>query len=274
MTTVGKRIGIIGTGKQGRRYLQTISKMPGVEVVGVSNRHGNHGDYKCFLDWKDLFSFKLDGLILAADPLINYQVMQMANFTETPVMVEKPVGLYLTDVEKMNKFRMPILVDYIHLANPAYIDMKKDFKSPIRELAFINYNFGPFRHYSSLYDYLPHDLSMLFDLCPDQDFKIVDKSVKGGRGGMLYRIELASDKVKAHILVGNGGEKKARKLAVFCNQQQLVYDDTFAPQGEVPLRRMLEHFLEVIDGKPVKIPFAMTLKIHQLLYQLGKNEVE
>lgn len=265
-------IGVIGTGVQGRRYIETMKHMEDIKLVGVSNRSGTFGEYNCKSNWKDLFDLELDGIIVATDPLINLSIIRYADKCGVPVLVEKPVSLYLNEMAQLKRVKIPVVVDYIHLFNPEYNRIKGLIKSNITKIASIGYNTGPFRFYNGLFDYMPHDLSMCLDLAPG-NYKIMDKGmIKGRLGGMLYRAQLKSNTTELHILAGNGGSEKQRKLAIFCeNGDQFVYDDKACKDYKAPLHNTVRHFIDVIGGKPCNKDIDFTVSIQHLLYLIGKQ---
>ncbi len=254
-------LGLIGTGKQGERFMKTVLAMDGVDIVRTCNSKS---------DYKDLIDAKLDGVIIAADPAMNVEMIKYANMLGVPVLCEKPVGLYLSDVQKLEKCKIPILVNYVHLFSPVYQQLKAATKGKkINRIISIGYNQGPTRTFSSLYDYMPHDLSMALDLCPG-DYEIVNQKANKANGGILYRAHFRCKGTEIQVLAGNGGSEKQRKLAVFCaDGDQFIYDDNKSTDRTGPMTNLMNEFIEVIGGK--KTSFDLSLQIHTILYRLGAN---
>jgi len=251
------RLAVIVKGRWGKNIIQTASALPDVEVVAFCGRER---------DWHDVFTKKPDGVIVAAHPSLNREVVQYANVLGVPVMIEKPAALYLSDIYKMEQCKVPILVDYIHLFNPQYQHMKASISGTISLIASIGYNDGPIRDYSSLYDYGVHDLALCMDLVP-KEFLILDQKAKNSaNGGRMFNLHLQAGKTQVVIKCGNGGTEKVRKLAVFCeNGNKLLFDDQ---PSKVPLQNAIGHFVDVIRGKELLVPFELTVRIHKLLHQL------
>lgn len=252
------KLAVIGKGRWGKHIIQTAAAMETIEVVAIGSKDR---------DWHDVFDKKPDGVVIAADPLINPAVIGYANVLNIPVMVEKPAALYLSDIYKMHKMKIPVLVDYIHLFNPMYQSVKRYIKSPIVKVVSLGYNNGPFRHYSSLYDYAPHDLAMCMDLI-SEPFELVSQSAKKqDNGGVLYNLQFKAGETDIAILTGNGGADKKRQFAVWCeNGDNFIFDDK--PSQE-PLQNVLTHFVDVIGGAEMRPSFDLTVRIHQLLHKLG-----
>lgn len=259
-----KQLGLIGTGTQGQRYRDTIAQfVPGAEVVAVSNTRGKH--------WVDVINTPgLDGVIVAADPAVNHKIVKACNFIELPVLLEKPAGLYDTDVQKYAKCKIPILVNYIHLFSEEYQKMKAALKEkPARIVAF-GYNDGPFRNFSPLYDYAPHYLAMCQDLCQDGYFQLLSQRVsRGQNNGYIYNLHLNLNGTDINLKCGNGAVEKKSICACWTDLDKYIYNAENETNYRQPMINLINHFLEVIDGATPIIPLSMTLRIHTLLYSLG-----
>lgn len=264
-------IGVIGTGSWGKNIVNTLRRMH-IEHI-LCNTKGEYEGEKCYDDWSKVIALRPDGVIIAANPAFNLSIIKQCALLGIPVMVEKPVALFLDDVYQMEKLRLPILVDYINLFNPKYQCMKNDLSYPIKRVISLGYNNGPIRHYNSLYDYLPHDLSMVLDLVPgDLELRYFGAKTNPDNKGKLYTIQFSVGTTEIHVKCGNGADEKKRSLAVTCaDGKTLLYDDS-APKSTAPLDNVIKHFIDVVNGARVKIPFAHTIKIHETLNQLGQWE--
>lgn len=262
-------LAVVGTGRWGTNIIRTLEKL-NIKYI-CCNTRGEHNGKECFDDWIKMLNTRPDGVIIAANPALNLSIMQHAELLGIPVMVEKPVAFYLADVHKMAKLKIPILVDYIHLFNDQYKKLKKQIKSPITRIASIGYNFGPFRHFSGLFDYGPHELALAMDLLPF-DFQVANYKIKSNpkSGGRLYTLEFKAGTADVTILCGNGGNEKVRKFAVWClNGDQFTFEDE--KKHPLPLESAINHFIDVINGQKPNPSFDLTTKIHTSLYRLGNH---
>lgn len=256
-------LGLIGVGKQGSRFMQTSLGMEDVKITHTCNSRRSY---------KDLMANKIDGVIIAADPAMNVEMIRHANIIGLPVLCEKPAGLLFMDVQKLEKCKIPIIFNYTHLYSPLYREMKAAVRGPIGRIVSLGYNQGPVRNFSSLYDYLPHDLSMCMDLLPNLNFDIVKQQANKANGGVIYRIQLQAGETEVQIVAGNGGAEKKRQLAVFCEEQeQFLYDAANEVDKLLPLKNVMKEFVAVIGGKKPERSLDLTMKIHNILYRLGKN---
>lgn len=260
------KLGVIGTGSQGLRFIETIKTMENVEISVVSNRHGKFQNYVC-MPWQQLMLEKLDGIIIAANPKIHLDILAVADKLKIPVLLEKPAVLSYKQALTLKEYTIPILVDYTHLFSPNYQLLKEEVRyKHIKRIIAMGYNKGPYRDYSPLYDYAPHDLSMCLDLLGD--LEIVSKKRIRNLNGVIYKLNLKSLSADIEIKTGNGSLVKRRKMLVYTNDGTYLYDGENNKDYKLPLQNVVKHFIDVIKGEKCKIPLDMTLKIHKLLKEI------
>lgn len=143
---------LIGSGKWGKNYIKSFEKQKTNLIV--ANRE----------NWKDLIKHS-DGVIIATPPESHIEIALHCLNEQKPVMIEKPLALSLDDCFKLKEFNLPILVNHIHLFTAGYQNIKNkiDPLSIIQIKTIVNNN-SELRNYSNLWDYGPHDLSLIFDL--------------------------------------------------------------------------------------------------------------
>lgn len=275
------RLGLIGAGRWGQNYIKTISSLPGVVLAGVASR--------LRLNWSDLIaSGKLDGVIIATPPETHAEMLEAAIRARLPAMVEKPLTLNLGEAVRLRdlqrKFKTPVLVDHTQLFNSAYIELKRQAPQfgPISTIHSEAGNWGPFRNYTALWDYGPHDLALTLDLLEQLPTSvkitaIEERIVEDGLGGN-YRIELDfSNTIHADIRVGNLFDTRTRRFAVDFQRHSLILDDlashnlvlhnhaadTRIPlpvDPKLPLTRAVETFVEGIGGN-ISSNFGLDLAV-------------
>lgn len=264
-------IGVIGTGCWGENIIETLKRMK-IDLK-VCNNHGSYQGQDCYSNWFKLIQSRPDGVIVAANPAINASVVKQCDLFGVPCLLEKPAAFFLKDVLQMATSKTPIMVDYIHLFNPKYKTMKSLLRSPITRIESTGTNYGPFRHFSSLYDYAPHDLSMCMDLLPEEfKLKYYGYSTHPKSRGKIFNLTFKSGDAEVKIHCGNGGDEKERRLVVECeNGDILKYTDETACTA--PLNMVIKQFLGVINGKEEPNPsFDLTVRIHQTLNKLGVDK--
>ncbi len=301
------KLGLIGLGKFGKNYVETIKNhFPNVELsiaCRKTNERPNFLPQDCQFTnhWENVIYSKINGIIIAADPGLHYQAGLKALHYNIPVLVEKPAveyiaeATYLQEISIQNK--TPILVNYIHLFSPHFIELKRQILiKGILSINSININNGPFRDFSPLLDYLPHELAMGLSLTNPNYKNIIIEEVKqlnNGNKGKLYEITINYDGIRHHIKVGNGAEDKIRSFQVFTNLNndkfnyfqfkannylvhkdgKTIYDSDFIyPENQqTPLQGTIQCFLDLIDGKKDKrANFEMTVQITKIIEEIAK----
>jgi predicted dehydrogenase len=220
---------------------ETLRSHSGAELAAICSRHApsfDLGGAPWFVDWQDLVgSGRCDGVVVASPPETHVPIALGALDAGLAVMIEKPLALSLADAGRLDELvahrasAPVVLVDLVHLFAPAYQTLKSRLRSPVVEVRSRGCSFEPWRPYSSLYDYGPHDLSMVLDIAaaaPDRTTcRLLDALEREGRTHQLFEIEMTLGEIRATCVVGNGAPRKERLLEVSCtNGDRLVYDDT------------------------------------------------
>lgn len=251
---------LIGSGVWGKNYIKTLEDF-NVNLT-VANRH----------NWKQLIDENPDGVIVCTPPQSHIEIASYSLEKDIPTMIEKPLSLSLSEAMELEKFSAPILVNHIHLFSKQYQYIKNviDINS-IKSISSAGFNTGPYRDYSSLWDYGPHDLSMILDLL-NKDPKSVYINKYPYLNGEIYSIELLFDKLKTISIVGNGGLFKQRKLSID-SYPRYVYDDSI-PSSSKPLSNALEVFMDVINGiDDYRLGLKLSFRIIKILEQYSKRSL-
>lgn len=278
------RLGLIGAGRWGRNYIKTIRALPGVTLTALASRNPASKDLvdsSCCVtpDWRELLDSRLvDGVIISTPPGVHAEMLEANMRAHIPAMIEKPLTLNLADAVKLQSLQLQlgarVLVDHIRLFNSAFIELRKlaSELEPIREIHSESGNWGPFRDYSALWDYGPHDLSVALTLLGRSPSKVQiqeleRRDVENTRAGN-YQIELVfQNDVRAAIRIGNVFENKTARFTVTLEKETLVVDDLAVDKllrrddvtgktevveidNKLPLVRTVETFAEGIRGEP------------------------
>jgi predicted dehydrogenase len=249
-------IAFFGAGKWGKNYI------PILESLGANIRIGNRNN------WRDILQDNWATHVIIATPPENHiEIALVALKKNLPIMVEKPIALTSQEVLNLMEYESntPVLVNYIHLFSPAFQKMYDMLKNEeIIKINSMGCNRGPFRNYSSLFDYAPHDLSMGMYLAGDLNFDKFCCHAKDENGGTNYNIKAYYGDIKHNIFIGNGSKEKKRYLEVICeSNNKYVYDDLSINKLVVnkepveisktkPLENSIGYFLEFISTGKVK----------------------
>ena len=278
------RLGLIGAGRWGRNYIKTIRALPTMSLSALASRNPASKDLvdstcRVTPNWHELIDPQVvDGIIIATPPGLHAEMLEAAIRARLPAMVEKPLTLNLLDALELQslqrEFSTPVLVDHIRLFNSAYIELTRQAPDlgQIREIHSESGNWGPFRDYTALWDYGPHDLSVTLPLLrqfpstvqiEELELRRVEDQFAGN-----YRINLGfRNDVRAEIVVGNLFKSKTLRLTVVLDRGTLILDDLATDKlvlrnnetgsttvieldNKLPLTRAMEVFVSGIRGQP------------------------
>lgn len=230
---------LVGAGKWGRRYIETLKGFSDVNLK-IANRD----------NWRQLIDTKPQGVIVCTPPHSHVEIAIHSLSQNIPTMIEKPLSLSSHVAGILKQFKTPILVNHIHLFSDVYQFIKKTVDDKwIKQINSINYNNGPQRDYSSLWDYGCHDLAMILDLLGKlpRSVSIVPHTTENGE---LYNINLDFPGGHAtHSIVGNGGNERQQTFTVEFDGVQMTYDiSKKSLSNTAPLTNALCVFLDAIDG--------------------------
>lgn len=295
------RLGLIGVGKWGQNYIKTIEKMSNVELVAVCRKTDCRPDFiptNCSFhtDFNDFQYLKLDGIIVSSNNPPNL-IIECLKFG-IPVLGEKPALINYDQIVDFVRHseNKKLLINYIHLFNSSFETLKEivEYKKIIR---ICSSGFGPSKtrdEFSPLWDYGPHDLSMILTLMKKEPSEVFISSRHKSREGQTYRINLNFDGVKTKSIVGNGTLVKSRYLSVEYEDEgkirEIVYDDlaeykltldrkpvdiapyftfsngTIIDFNKSPLQNAIEEFVAMIQARKIDTFYAdLTVKITKIL---------
>jgi len=237
------RLGLLGAGRWGQRYIETVRGLSGTRLVAVSSRNPETAKRvpdgcRVEADWRAVVTdADVDAVIVATPPALHASMALAAIDAKKPVLVEKPMTLALADAQEIEvKARdrgAVVMVGHTQLFNAAFRRMKRALPDigPVRRIVSSSGNWGPFRaEVSALWDYAPHDVAMCIDLLEATPARVtakreVHEKVEGGYGDR-YLITLAFPRnITAEIRTGNLLRPKRRWLEVQGEKGALYFDD-------------------------------------------------
>lgn len=294
----GVRLGLIGAGRWGARYIATLRALPGVSLARVAS--GNPATAAllppgCSLDadWRALCrDATLEGVIVATPPALHAPMTLEAMRAGKAVLVEKPLTLDAAEARALRataeRSGALVLVDHTHLYSAAYRELKRraPMLGKLLRVESEGGNRGPVRPgVSALWDYGPHDLAMALDLAgaPVSGMKAQrDGQEPDGGEAVALRLEFANG-VGAAIRVSNIETEKRRRFAAVCERGMLVYDDLasaklvlrsgqadspVALEASLPLTNVVLAFRDAIAGGRRSDPgLELGVRVVELLEQ-------
>jgi len=237
------RLGLIGAGRWGKRFISTIRQMEGVNLAHLASANPESAQLvpagcKLSPDWREVTDNReLDGIILATPPALHLEMALAAIRGGIPALVEKPMALSLADAAELTEAaarqNVLVMVDHTHLFSAAYRKLKTEARAfgPLRQIRSAGTNWGPIRPDTPmLWDYAPHDIALCIDLCGEfpQSIDITEAETKKTDQGCGEHIALElrfPGGIKAAIDVSNIDRQKRRSFEAIFDRGALLYDD-------------------------------------------------
>ncbi len=250
------RLGLIGAGHWGRRYIDAIARLDGVRLARLASRNRESArlvDEACAIDddWRaTVDADDVDGIIIATPPALHASMARAAVERGRPVLVEKPLTLDLAEAQTLLDEAVAakglVMVDHIHLYHPAYRRLKElaGEMGGVRAITAEGGNRGPISpHTPVLWDWGSHDVALCLDLTGQFPERIAARRLEhrqgeGGSSEKDHAERLEGETIaltlgfaaglEAAITLGNLFESRRRSLEVRLDSGILTYDDTAA----------------------------------------------
>lgn len=271
---------LIGNGAWGKNYITTIQQnWPNIQL-DIATRQ----------DWQQKVNQKPNGVMICTGPLAQVDIAKYVLERYIPVMLEKPVALSSQELEPLLplQYNAPILVNYTHLFANHFIELKKYYNDDIRNIQTHGRGKGPYRNFSSLFDYGSHDVAMILDLIREYPNTIIAKKLKDRE---IFDIRLQFSNIITKSYVGNGTKlpRKLRQIVLTQhNGTQIVYSDIEGNRlMEWPLRKKInvkytppltnaiQYFIDLINGKQDdRAGLDLTIKVVKILEECYKQASE
>jgi len=178
---------------------------------------------------------------------------------------------------KLKKYQnnTSILVNYIHLFAPAFQYMLNKINlNEIKSITSNGSNSGPYRNYSALLDYGPHDIAMSLFLTKQNP----EIELTSSENNFIFNLKYKH--FTHNICVGNRSKNKNRFFQVETIDNKFIYDDTSEHKltcDGVPifienqnyLFNSINCFLRSINGKKDnRLGLDLSFKVMEILEKL------
>lgn len=220
-------LALIGNGRWGSVIKKTLASLPDAEL-----------SYEVTHEWKELLEKDdIDGVIIATPPATHLEIALPFIQKGIPVFIEKPMTLSVSDAETLleasNTTGVPVFVGHLHLYNPAFLGLKEVLKKSghVRLIVSEGTNNGPYRNdYSALWDWAPHDISMMLSIMGEMPITVRAWATATTRPHTTLwdssQIELTfPSSTRGYIANSWLSPIKKKNLTVMCEDNTLVYDD-------------------------------------------------
>ncbi len=272
---ISAKLALVGTGRWGKRYIETIKKIDIIELVSIASRNPPpnlcNDTFTVFDDWKQLLKQEIDGLIIATPPHTHAKILEEAIKAGIPAIIEKPLTLNLKEAIKLRDLSftcdVPVLMGHTQLFQPAVEKIQNivDSTNLPDYILSEGMGMGPKRkNLDVLWDWAPHDLSLilsLMDSFPKSVYVLEHKNY------ISTFLQFENSK-KATIHNSNISPQKKRALTVYRDNKILYFNEHKVPQltshevaqdltqkiktiplhSKKPLTNLVEYFANGIGG--------------------------
>ena len=273
-------IGLVGAGRWGRNFISTLRAMPGLTLRRVASGNPEttamiEADCTVHRDWQDLVaSNDIEGVIIATPPATHAVVASRAITSGKAVLIEKPLTTDLQSALTLKALadahRAIVLVDHIHLYNPAWAALKNAAQhlGPLLNIRSEAGAPGPIRtDVTVLWDWAPHDVALGLDLTGAMPIStvchtLISHEVPEGIAEQLSLKLAFPNQVTMHTEIGTLFKVRRRWLRAGFQQGTLIFDDRFEHKV---MRHEESDSPHSVDTKGTPVPFEVGSPLAKIL---------
>jgi len=222
------KIGVVGTGHWGEKHALVYSRIPGVDLVGVSDIDREKGaslarrlDTAFFSEPDELFK-RVDGVSLVVPTTSHHELAKRALAAGVDILVEKPITRTLAEADELIELaagnKRIIQVGHLERYNPVFIELKRSIEKP----RFIeSHRLAEFRPLSQdisvVLDLMTHDLDLVLDLVGETPVSVEAVGVPV----ITDKVDITNARLTfpggciANLTASRVSRKKVRKFRVF-----------------------------------------------------------
>jgi predicted dehydrogenase len=241
------RVALLGYGYWGPNYARLFREIPRVELaaicdVSASRTLGLEERFPQTCITSDpstvLSDTSIDAVVIATPPSSHGELIRSALTAGKHVLVEKPITFSAEDARELGELakRVGRILMVGHVFE--YNDCVRATKSFLDEgvlgkpyyLHFARTGLGPIRQdVNVVWDLIPHDLSILLFLFPDQIPVRVSATggsyIRSGNEDVVFAVLQYSTGMIAHIHASWLDPSKVRRMTLIGSEKMLVFDD-------------------------------------------------
>jgi len=234
------KIGVIGCGKWSKTVIKEINKSNRFKLKAIVCRSQNkiveNKNIDIFNNVNDLIeSNKCNCLYVAADPSVNFEIVNFIKEKPIPIILEKPFSNNYNQAKEMQemvlKNKILLMINLPNIYSECFNEIKKIINSNLenlKEVKIVEGDFGPFRdNINPIWDWGYHSISTLIDIFGYESFSDIKiKEIKKNRLGKdlvsKFNFKINS-KIKVKVVNGNLFKHKIRKMKIYFNNYD-VYE--------------------------------------------------
>ena len=263
------KIGLVGVGHWGTNILNTLKRIPDIEIAICDLKDKLCSDYRKMP--------KLDACIIATPADTHYEIAGYMLSKGVNVFIEKPMTKSLKEAIVLNDMAksrgLTIMVGHTYIYNGAARELKLNIKSgDLGKIYYINcrrLKLGKIRDdVDTLWNFAPHDISMcnwFLDSIPEsvscRSWDFITNKCDVAFLKLYY-----PDGTKTNIHVSWLDQNKVREITVVGDKGMVVFDDTL-PQNKLLMVDKVNEIL--LDHANVEPLFA---EMVAFIYYLRKGE--
>ncbi|TDB82271.1 Gfo/Idh/MocA family oxidoreductase [Micromonospora sp. KC721] len=287
------RLGIIGTGRWGSRYVETVGRIWSTGEVLISDTAGGRGAGRAdAVRWDSpaalIRNAAVDGVIIASPATTHYAITTLALDAALPVLVEKPLALSLGETRSIRDLAeargSTVMVGHQHLYAPAFREMRERIAGrAVSTISSTAGGDGPVRaDCDVLWDYGPHDIAMALDLLGDKDpvTEAFARCEVSGPGRQTWHVGISVGETLVTSRFTNSATVKHHRFWVRLVDGDEFWYDNFAahlltvngvPIGiaeTLPLDKQIQTFVAAIRGDDVHssgADLALAVRVAEVL---------
>jgi len=245
MTIKFPRCVVVGCGSWGENLVRTLVSLHALEGIVEKNETRALELSKFYhvpvFEFEDVLKNEvIQGIFVATTSLERGSLIAQALEHQKHVFIEKPIAFEEKEAQELYqralKTKNHIMAGHLLLHHPVFQTMKdmvqKGLIGNMRCLQTSRKNFGKFfKNESVLWDFGPHDLSMIWDLLPKDKKKMPDSIVSQ----VLYERENIPDVIETSLFFSGVGVQmslsrlspyKEQKIIALGDKGSLCFDDT------------------------------------------------
>jgi len=272
---------IIGL-KFGKNYIKNLNKLKKPIALVCSKTEGSYlaleerpdSPHEWTDEPNDLFeNSEIKNIIIASPPSTHFDFCKKALLNNKNIICEKPLVFSYEEAKALfNIYEgrgLTFYTTYQHLFNPEINQIKKYLQQENRdfEIDCCFYNKGPYRDYSSCWDYGPHKISLILYLLEGANISDLQwRKLENGLTECLF--EFGRSKAKA--LFGNSAQDRRQRLEIKDgNNKKIFFIEDFNKFNT--LKIMLESFFESIEKRMHENNFDISLKTTKILETINNE---
>ena len=242
------KIGIVGCGMWGQKYVRVFEEIPGSGVVAICDEDANRLNVirqrypyvKSFKDYNEFLTHGgMEAVVVATPASTHYELAKAALLASKHALVEKPFVLNIDEgieLEEMSQSRgLCIMVGHVFLFCSGirklkeYLQNGDDGIGQVYYLYAIRTNLGPIRQdVNVIWDLATHDISIfsyLLDSQPICASANASKVLRNSREDVAFITLTYPNDIVANLHVSWADPNRVRQVVVVGSEKRIVFDD-------------------------------------------------